>query len=81
MKKSTILLAALVALAVVVYSQRAALLERLMSRGMETRMSANVIGDLQDGLHLALCGAGGPMPAPTPPAPAWPSSPATGCSW
>lgn len=64
MKKSTILLGVLVALAVLVYSQRTALLERMMARGMEARMSANVMDDFQDGLHLALCGAGGPMPAP-----------------
>ena len=64
MKKSTLVLAGITVLAVLLYTQRAAVIERLMARGLEARMSANTIEELEDGLHLALCGAGGPMPAP-----------------
>ena len=64
MKKSTLVLAGITILAILVYSQRATLIERLMARGLETRLSTNILEELEDGLHLALCGAGGPMPAP-----------------
>jgi ribonuclease Z len=64
MKKSTLVLAGIVVLAVLLYSQRATVIERLMAKGLEARLSANVVAELEDGLHLALCGAGGPMPAP-----------------
>lgn len=37
---------------------------RIMEKGIEKRMSANTLDELTDGLHFALCGAGGPMPAP-----------------
>jgi ribonuclease Z len=40
------------------------LASRIMEKGLESRMSENATADLEDGLHLALCGAGGPMPAP-----------------
>ncbi len=36
----------------------------ILEKGMVARMSANTLAELDDGLHLALCGAGGPMPAP-----------------
>ena len=64
MKKSILVLAGITILAILVYSQRATLIERLMARGLETRLSTNILEELEDGLHLALCGAGGPMPAP-----------------
>ncbi|WP_269620970.1 MBL fold metallo-hydrolase [Zhongshania sp. BJYM1] len=40
------------------------LTSRVMEIGIEKRMSANTVDELDDGLHFALCGAGGPMPAP-----------------
>lgn len=36
---------------------------RLMRTGAERALSADPIADLPDGLHVALCGAGGPMPS------------------
>lgn len=42
----------------------AGLTSKIMEKGIEARMSANQLAELDDGLHLALCGAGGPMPAP-----------------
>ena len=37
---------------------------RVMRAGAERTLSADPIADLPDGLHVALCGAGGPMPSP-----------------
>lgn len=37
----------------------------IMEKGLEARMNANVVDELEDGLHMAVCGAGGPMPAPS----------------
>lgn len=64
MKKTVITLAVIAIIALLAYSQRASIAARLMERGLETRMGANIVDDLDDGLHLALCGAGGPLPAP-----------------
>jgi ribonuclease Z len=36
---------------------------RVMRAGAERALSADPIADLPDGLHVALCGAGGPMPS------------------
>ena len=37
---------------------------RVMSRALESRLAADPIGALPDGLHVTLCGAGGPLPDP-----------------
>ncbi|MEX1664653.1 MBL fold metallo-hydrolase [Zhongshania arctica] len=37
---------------------------KIMEKGIEMRISANAMAELEDGLHFVLCGAGGPMPAP-----------------
>jgi ribonuclease Z len=63
MKKAAIIITVAV-LGLLAYSQRATILTRVMERGLETRMDANIVDTFEDGLHLALCGAGGPMPAP-----------------
>ena len=62
--KKAVIIVAVAALGLLAYSQRATILTRVMERGMETRISANIVDTFEDGLHLALCGAGGPMPAP-----------------
>jgi ribonuclease Z len=64
MKKTVTVLAILAAVAVIAYSQRATIASRLMEKGLESRMGADIVAELEDGLHLALCGAGGPLPAP-----------------
>ncbi|MFT5483018.1 MAG: ribonuclease Z [Halieaceae bacterium] len=64
MKKITIAMAIVALVGIVTYSQRASIAERVMTKGLETRMGSDAMDDLVDGLHLALCGAGGPMPAP-----------------
>ena len=64
MKKRVVAVFAIALTAVIGYSQRAAIAERILAKGLEARMMANATDDLPDGLHLTLCGAGGPMPAP-----------------
>ncbi len=64
MKKLLTVAGILAVVFVIAYSQRATIAERLMERGLEARMGTDTVATLEDGLHLALCGAGGPMPAP-----------------
>lgn len=64
MKKSGLIVVILAVLAIILLSQKNRILMELMSKGMESRMGGDLIIELDDGLHLALCGAGGPMPAP-----------------
>lgn len=64
MKKLLTVGAIALVVVIVVLSQRASILESLMEKGIESRMGADLIAELEDGLHLSLCGAGGPMPAP-----------------
>ncbi|MBC8187579.1 MAG: hypothetical protein H8E78_05140 [Proteobacteria bacterium] len=35
---------------------------RVMRAALEVNMAADRIGELPDGLHVTLCGAGGPLP-------------------
>ena len=39
--------------------------EQIFSRAVETAVARDVIGDLPDGIHVALCGSGSPLPDPT----------------
>lgn len=64
MKKVLTISIALAVILALAYSQRAKIATRIMDRGLESRMGADAASGLEDGLHLALCGAGGPMPAP-----------------
>ena len=64
MKKVGIALLGLVLVAAVLYSVRAPLGTALAGRAMERAMSTDTIGALPDGLHVVLCGAGGPLPDP-----------------
>ena len=64
MKKFLVAILVIVVIGLVAYSQRGNIAARLMERGLETRLLANIVDDFEDGLHLALCGAGGPLPAP-----------------
>lgn len=62
--KKTVAIVVVLVLAAVAYIQRAEIAMRVMARGAETAMSADYIGGLEDGLHVILCGAGGPLPDP-----------------
>lgn len=46
------------------YSNRATLIEALFKVALPQQLGANSVAALEDGLHIALCGAGGPFPAP-----------------
>ena len=62
MRKLTITLVVLLALAVLAYSQRTTIAKRIMSRGVDMVMGTDTLAELGEGLHVAICGAGGPMP-------------------
>ncbi len=64
MKKLVIASMTLIVIAAAGYSQRASIAERLMAVALPARMGTDQVATLDDGLHVALCGAGGPMPAP-----------------
>ncbi|MFT4997751.1 MAG: ribonuclease Z [Chitinophagales bacterium] len=53
-----------VVISVLAYRQRASIVASLAQRAIESRMGANHIATLEDGLHLALCGAGSRLAAP-----------------
>lgn len=61
--KKIILIIALILLTLGI-SQKDKILTSLLQRGLESRLGSDLINDLEDGLHLGLCGAGGPLPAP-----------------
>jgi len=46
----------------VVWLFQGAIAARVMSSALEINLLADPIGDLSDGLHVTLCGAGGPLP-------------------
>ncbi len=58
-------LLAIAALGLLGWTFRGPLALRLMSRVYDRAMSADGIASLPDGLHVALCGTGSPMPDPT----------------
>ena len=64
MKKLSVAVGILAVLAVALFTQKDRLVYSLMGNVMEQRLTTDVIAELDDGLHLAVCGAGGPMPAP-----------------
>lgn len=66
MKKIATIFASLLSIAVVVvFTQRSELATRLLPRAIELSLSNDKVKQLGEGLHILLCGAGGPMPAPT----------------
>ena len=64
MKKLLVVLGCALILLGLGYSQRAPIAERLMAVALPQQMGASQMELLEDGLHVALCGAGGPMPSP-----------------
>ena len=47
------------------YVMRGAIAVALMERVVERNLSADPLGELADGLHVGLCGAGAPLPDPS----------------
>jgi ribonuclease Z len=64
MKKSVIALAVVVVLGAVAYQERATIALRIMGNRAEAVMTSDATASFEDGLHLTLCGAGGPLPDP-----------------
>ncbi|MDO8863442.1 MBL fold metallo-hydrolase [Haliea sp. E1-2-M8] len=62
MKKTILALGILALAAAALYTQRGPLAERVIAHLAPAMMSANTLATLEDGLHVAVCGAGGPMP-------------------
>ena len=64
MKKWGIGLVVMALAAVIGFGQRATIAEKLVATALPQQMAMNQVASLEDGLHVVLCGAGGPMPAP-----------------
>lgn len=58
------MLGLLVVLAVTGYALRKTITVRLVERLAERNLASSLLGELPDGLHVALCGAGSPLPDP-----------------
>lgn len=63
-RKLLISLTCIVLAAGIIYKQRADIAVTLVNRAAETRMAVDITDSLEDGLHVFLCGAGGPLPDP-----------------
>lgn len=64
MKKSLVVVVGIAAVVLLAVSQRTLIVSKLFEKGMEVRLGGSALAELDDGLHIALCGAGGPLPAP-----------------
>lgn len=64
MSRGRIVLLVLLLAAVGLFALRGPLAQRLMDRALARTMAADPIAELPDGLHVLLCGAGGPLPDP-----------------
>lgn len=62
MKKIILALGILALATAGLYTQRGPIAERLIARLAPAMMSTNTLATLEDGLHVAVCGAGGPLP-------------------
>ena len=63
MKKRHIFLILLAVITITVTINRISILERILPQAIEARFTGNYIETLEDGLHMGLCGSGGPMPS------------------
>ncbi len=50
-------------LALIVYIERGAIMLKILPGALDKMMAAQPLAELPDGLHISLCGAGGPMPS------------------
>jgi ribonuclease Z len=57
-------LGVLVLVVIGAYAMRTTITLRLMERVIASNMQTNLVAELPDGLHVALCGAGSPLPDP-----------------
>ena len=64
MSKGRIALLVLLLVALGLFALRGPISMRLMERALARNLAADPIAELPDGLHVLLCGAGGPLPDP-----------------
>ncbi len=64
MQKRYVVLFIILVMAIVGFGQRDKLVTRLLQVGIDRQFSTTTLGSLGDGLHVGLCGAGSPLPAP-----------------
>jgi ribonuclease Z len=64
-KKTVLASLVIVIVSVICYANKHHILLSLLPKAMTSIMATDRIADLGDGLHLAICGAGGPMPSNT----------------
>jgi ribonuclease Z len=64
MQKRYLVLIIILLVVIVGFSQRDKLVTRLLQVGIDRQFSTTTLGSLGDGLHVGLCGAGSPLPAP-----------------
>lgn len=64
MRKDIVAVGLLLLLALFAYQQRGSIAELVLDRGARTLLATDATAGLDDGLHITLCGAGGPLPDP-----------------
>ncbi len=62
--KFSILSVVVIASLITAYNFRGTLIKPVLERAIPQMMSTTILEELGDGLHVAMCGAGGPMPDP-----------------
>jgi ribonuclease Z len=64
LSKGRIALGGVLLVALALWALRAPIAVRVMERVLARNMAADPLAELPDGLHVLLCGAGGPLPDP-----------------
>jgi ribonuclease Z len=64
MSKKAIFATVVLLFGVLLGLQKDLIVTAVFNKGLEVRLAGNAVAELDDGLHVALCGAGGPLPAP-----------------
>jgi ribonuclease Z len=64
MSKGRVALGVVLLAAAALFALRGTLAQRAMERALARNLAADPIAELPDGLHVLLCGAGGPLPDP-----------------
>ena len=63
MKKTSMAIVAVLVFAAIAFSQQQKIVLAAMPTLLDKNMSSDTTAEFEDGLHVALCGAGGPMPS------------------
>lgn len=64
MRKWVVVFLVVAAIGVLAYAQRGSIASRMFAMGIERNLQRDVAASVPDGLHVALCGAGSPLPDP-----------------